>query len=291
MEDWSWMDGEPDLYDGEDPEGNRVEAELDKVPVEKFDDKSGDLAGPFGGWNTIPFGAPADCRRRLLVVINSDFNIARRLRAAERHLKRCDGTHGVKTISVTFYLTGFFPSWQEKWIDHRARLEAALGPQQRGQPPIIRICVRGRPYHTFFTSEGRPAGGRTMLEWWRKADPHVRGHLRKRLEFVRAHRVEEARSCGFVEGFTEQPLGLSGANVLSFGDYRATGAKVLDWCLRCYLVPGVPIGFPGRIKLPATPPLWVPTLMPIYENSAWVAVDAIRFLTTPEDYLDLGELP
>ena len=130
-----------------------------------------------------------------------------------------------------------------------------------------------------------------MLNWWRGAAPRTRGHLRKRLEFVRGQGVEQARHCGFVKNYTEQPQGLSDVNVLSFGDYRATGATVRDWRLRCYLVPGVPIGFPSRIKLPATPPLWVPPIMPIGEDSAWIAADPHRFLGKPEEYLDLGKLP
>lgn len=120
MEEWVALDAEPDEYGAEDPEGDIIEDELDKVPVEKFDNESGDLGGALGDWNTIPFGTPTDCRPRLLVVIDSDANIGPRLRDTLAHLAHCNGTHGAKTSSVMFYLTRFFPSWQEKWIDHRA---------------------------------------------------------------------------------------------------------------------------------------------------------------------------
>lgn len=307
LEGWSRMYADPDLYDAEDPEGDLIEDEMDKIPVKEFDDDSGHFNWPpdhgikdepggvpgskIGDWNTIPFGVPADCRQRLLVVINSDANIAPRLRDTLAHLAYCNGAHGAKTSSVMFYLTGFFLSWQSEWIAYRAALEAALGAQKMGAPPIIRISVRRKPQHTFFTSEGRPAGGRDMLDWWRAAEPHFRGCLRRRLDFLRAHGVEQVRHCGFIEGYTQQPQGLVDKNVLSFGDYRATGVKMRDWRLRCYIVPGVPIGFAGRIKLPATPQVWGPPILLGDDNSAWLAVDANRFLTTPGDYLDLGKLP
>ena len=296
MEEWAEVGAEPDHYDAEDPKGDLLEDELDRIRAWKFDDESGRSVLPgWGDWNTIPFGTPTGCRPRLLVVIDSDVNIVPRLRDTLAHLTHCNGAHGAKTSNVMFYLTGFFPSWQSEWIAHRAALEAALGAQEMGAPPIIRISVRRKPQHTFFTSEGRPAGGRDMLDWWRAAEPHLRGCLRRSLEFVRAQGVEQGRNCGFVQGYNEQPAGLSVANTLSFGDYRAGGTKILDWRLRCYLVPGVPIGFAGRVKLhhPLMHPLALhnPPHLPGDENSAWVAVDANRFLTTPGDYLDLGQLP
>lgn len=291
MEEWAELDAEPDTYDAEDPEGDELEKELDRIPVGEFDDESGGCALPEGNCNTIPFGEPADCLPRLLVVIDSEGNVVPRLRDALAQLAHCDGTHGVKTTSVMFYLTDFFPSWQSEWIAHRGALEAALGVQRMGEPPVIRISVRGRPQHTFFSSEGRPAGGRRMLDWWRTANPHLRGCLRRRLEFVRGQGVEHARHCGFVHYYTDQPVALNDEDVLSFGDYRATGVKLMDWRLRCYLVPGVPIGFAGLIKLLATPPLWGPPIVPGDESSAWIAADANHFLITPEDYVDHGQLP
>ncbi len=296
MEEWAEVGAEPDPYDAKDPKGDPLVDALDRIPVDEFDDEYGGSVLPgWDDWNTIPFGTQTGCRPRLLVVIDSDANIAPRLRDTLARLAHCNGTHGAKTGSVMFYLTGFFPSWQSEWIAHRASLEAALGSQKMDAPPIIRISVRGRPQHTFFTSEGRPAGGRDMLDWWRAAEPHLRGCLRRRLDFVRSQRVEQERNCGFVQGYTEQPPEMDRANVLSFGDYRATGANVMDWRLRCYLVPGVPIGFAGRIKLhhPLVHPLALhnPPHLPGDDNSAWVAVDAKRFLRVPGDYLDLGNLP
>jgi hypothetical protein len=283
MEEWVALDAEPDDYDAQDSVGDTLEDDLDGLPVDRLDDWPSHVPGD---WNTIPFGSPGECRRRLLVVIDRDAMVVQRLRETRAHLAKCPDT-----TSVMFYLTGFFSSWQGAWIANRGALEVALGSQRPGQPPIIRISVRGRRQHTFFTSEGRPAGGRLMLDWWRSANPHLRWCLRRRLEFLRDHNVEQARHCGFIGGYTEQPLGLDGQNVLSFGDYRATGANIQAWRLRAYLVPGVPVGFAGRIKLPVTPDCFEPPVLPGDENGAWVAVDADRFLTRPEDYIDLALLP
>lgn len=296
MEDWIALDAEPDTYDAEDPEGDELEKELDRIPVGEFDAESDSCALPGGNWNTIPFGKPADCLPRLIVVIDSDANVVPMLRKALAHLGHCDGTCGVKTTSVMFYLTDFFPSWQSEWIAHRGALEAALGPQQMGLPPIIRISVRGRPQLTFFTSEGRPAGGRLMLDCWREADLYRRGHLRKRLEFVSASGVEQARNCSLIVGYSkDQPQGLNNQEVLSFGNYRPADCTIQQWVLRCYLVRGVPIGFAGRIKLhhplPHPLPLHGPPHLPGGNSDAWVAVHARPFLITPGDYIDLGRLP
>lgn len=290
MEEWAELDAEPDTYDAEDPEGDELEEELDRIPVGEFDDESGGCALPGGNWNTIPFGKPAGCLPRLLVVIDSDANVVPRLREALAHLAHCDGTRGVKTTSVMFYMTDFFPSWQSQWIAHRGALEAALGVQRMGEPAIIRISVRHRPSLTFFTSDRRPAGGREFLKWWRAASPGLRGYLKRGLSCVIRLGVEQARHCGFVGGYTKQPPGLSEKNVLSFGNYQPVGSKIQQWVLRCFLVPGVPIGFAGRIKLPATP-LLVPTPGVPRPSSTWVAVHANHFLRTPGDYIDLGRLP
>lgn len=156
MEEWAELDAEPDTYDAEDPEGDELEKELDRIPVGEFDDESVGCALPGGNWNTIPFGKPAGCLPRLLVVIDSDANVVPRLRDALARLAHCDGTHGAKTTSVMFYLTDFFPSWQSEWIAHRGALEAALGAQQMCLPPIIRISARGNMQLTF----SRPRGAR-----------------------------------------------------------------------------------------------------------------------------------
>jgi len=282
-----------DGCDLNDVEGDDLEICLDKCDPEEWRNCIQE------SWGVIPHGKLAGCPENILVLVDGRAALTPQARAthlhslldsAREHLKLCPSTK-----RILFYVVPpesdvplFLTNWRLNWIDFRSQLEKLLPAQTKDSAPVLRVCVRGRPELCYFLENGRPAGCNTLLfVWWRKASPIERGWLRESVRLIRGVNVERNQNCAFIDHYTDQPPGLNGINLLTFGEYKAGAVIIQNWRMRVYLTLNqsiMPIGISGLVRHPNTTAMQFGTA-PNPHSRAWVAGNLKNFHRNPFQYM------
>jgi hypothetical protein len=95
--------------------------------------------------------------------------------------------------------------------------------------------------------------------------------------------AEHALNCSFVGGFANQPAGLNGINVLTFGGLGGKAMLIIQWRMRIYLTLNAGFMPIGITEIEAPRMMYGQEDKP--ENNAAVAVNMADFYRQPFRYL------